>query len=355
MVNKKLNFADLINARAGQTVNKPYGSTDANFPLFKTPVNQKILVYIPTLNLVDNGDGTQTNNLLYSAVHKYSVGKQFGDITCIKGFPMDNPVAEVLGYVGHTCPACDALNECWDLVNKKTETMARQIGVDPSNDRDETLKPYRQKYISEMVLQKPTEQVTFPIVVLPSKNNKPTEDAMEKMEGYYVTMSKQRYFEKVCAGLDGLFDNPGHIAGRWMWWNFIYDTGGAQAIARDAAKNAKFLIIQEAPALAALQPYVAKAEEIGAKFTNEKAIEVLTALEPKEYSEIKSATDRVMKETRIMLSAMETGTVTSLPTTSAEQALANFGATPAETAQTAITDKAENNTGDLGVVMHRFS
>ena len=351
-ISKKFNPADLIAARSSQTVSKPFGSTDSKFPLFKTPVGENLLVYIPKLNVIDNGDGTETNVLLHSATHKYNTGKQFGDITCITGFPMDNPVAEVLGYVGHTCPACDAISECWDLVNAKTNALAKQMGIDPQNDREERLKPSRQKFMQEMAIQRSVEQVTFPIVVLPAKNNRPTEDAMEKMQGYFVTMSKQRYQEKVCAGLDALYENPGHIAGRWMTWKFIYDTKGAQPNARDAAKNAQFLIIDNSAAINALQPYVAKAEEIGAEFTNEKALEVLTALEPQSYDEILTATNRVMKDTRNTLAAMEAGNAAAALPNSTEQALAAFGAV-AEAVESTGSEEASTS-GDLGVTDHRF-
>lgn len=351
-ISKKFNPADLIAARSSQTVSKPYGSTDSKFPLFKTPVGENLLVYIPRLNVIDNGDGTETNVLLHSATHKYNTGKQFGDITCITGFPMDNPVAEVLGYVGHTCPACDALSECWALVNAKTEALAKQMGIDPQNDGEERLKPSRQKFMQEMAIQRSAEYVTFPIVVLPAKNNRPTEDAMEKMQGYFVTMTKQRYQEKVCAGLDALYENPGHIAGRWMTWKFIYDTKGAQPNARDAAKNAQFLIIDNSAAINALQPYVAKAEEIGAEFTNEKALEVLTALEPQSYDEILTATNRVMKDTRNTLAAMEAGNAAAALPNSTEQALAAFGAV-AEAVESTGSGETSTN-GDLGVTDHRF-
>lgn len=354
-ITKKFNPADLIAARSSQTVSKPYGSTDSKFPLFKTPVGENLLVYIPRLNVIDNGDGTETNVLLHSATHKYNTGKQFGDITCITGFPQDNPAAEALGYVDengmHTCPACDALSECWDLVNAKTEAIAEKLCIDdPQNDREEKLKPSRQKFMQEMAIQRSVEQVTFPIVVLPAKNNRPAEDAMEKMQGYFVTMSKQRYQEKVCAGLDALYENPGHIAGRWMTWKFKYDTKGAQPTARDAAKNAQFIIIENSAAINELQAYVAKAEEIASEFTNEKALEVLTALAPQTYDEIKRITDRVMRETRNTLAAMKTGkSVVALPN-STEQALAEFGAV----AESTITDGSGAETGDLGVAPHRF-
>lgn len=357
-ISKKFNPADLIAARSSQTVSKPFGSTDSKFPLFKTPVGENLLVYIPKLNVIDNGDGTETNVLLHSATHKYNTGKQFGDITCITGFPMDNPVAEALGYVdengAHTCPACDAISECWDLVNAKTEALAKQMGIDPANDREERLKPSRQKFMQEMAIQRSVEQVTFPIVVLPAKNNRPTEDAMEKMQGYFVTMSKQRYQEKVCAGLDALYENPGHIAGRWMTWKFIYDTKGAQPNARDAAKNAQFLIIDNSAAINALQPFVEKAEQIGAEFTNEKALEVLTALEPQTYSEIKSVTDRVMKDTRNTLAAMEAGNAAAALPNSTEQALAAFGAVAEAVESKAEATEDASTDGDLGVTAHRF-
>ena len=342
-----IDFQALINMRNKQVVNTPYGSKDGNFPLFKTPVNEKLLVYIPTVNLHKNEDGTEYNELLHSANHSYTKGKQFGTITCISGLDENSPVAEMLGYTGHSCPACDAVNECWELVNAKVESIAREMGIDPNNDPEEKLKPSRKKFISEMALSRSAEYVTFPIVVIPHKNLKLTEESMTGMKAYFVTMSKQRYEEKVCASLGTLYNNPGHIAGRFMLWNFTYDTKGNQPTARHSAKNATFSIYTDAMALQAFEKLREPAEEIAKEFTNIKALQVLTAIEPVPYDKIVKEVDSVMSETRKLLALAGAGNEV-LPSTP-EKALEAFGTTTVESVA-----NTEQNLGVSETAGHRF-
>lgn len=318
----------IMKMRAGQEPKKPFGSTDAKYPLFKTPVGENLLVYIPTLNVVNLPEGGEYMNILETCVHDFKVGKQFGTIPCIAGISDDDPMAEELGYTGHTCPACDAVAECWQLIDKKVNAIASELGVDPQNDPEEKIKPYRSKAIAEMAIRNTSQIVTFPIVVIPHKKLIPTEDAMEKMQTYFVTMTKQRFNEKVCAGLSALMYNPGHIGGKFMLWQFVYDTKGQTPNARDAAKNAVFNIVTDSQALEKYEPYKAKAEEIASSFTNLKALEVLTALECKDYNSIVNDVNRVMKTTRAILAVNGDNDTSALPSTvAAEKALESFGAT----------------------------
>lgn len=349
----KVNMAEVLKMRQSQEIDKPYGSSDSKFPLFKTPVNERLLVYIPSLNVIEHEDGTSTNDVLETALHNYKLGKKFGTITCISGIDNDSPIAEILGYKDHTCPACDAVNECWNLVNAKTEAKAKELGINPENDPEEVLKPFRKKYIQDMVMTRASKYVTFPIVVIPHKGNRLTGESESGMSAYYVTMTEQRYREKVCASLSTLFNNPGHIGGRFMVWDFTYDSNGAQHNARDSAKNAKFNIIIDPAALQAFEPIRAKAEELAKEFTNIKALEVLTALEPVEYSKLNSSVDSVMKETRKILAMVSEGSdIAALPS-APEKILESFSATPLSDGNLGVTEIASAD-ANATAGAHRF-
>ena len=339
-----IDYEAIIKLRQHQKVNMPYGTKDVNFPLFKTPVNEKLLVYIPTVNLVKNADGTEYNDLLYTALHSYNKGKQFGSVACISGLDADNPVSQMLGYSGHTCPACDAVNECWTLVNKKVEARAKEIGIDPNNDPNEILKPARQQFIKEMALSRATEYVTFPIVVIPHKDLSLTEESIRGMKAYYVTLSRQRYEEKVCSQLATFITNPGHIAGRFMLWDFTYDTKGAVPNARDSARLARFMILTDATALQVFEPLRSHAEELAKDFTNVKALQVLTAIEPQTYDTLTSNVNSIMQETRKLLSILDVDTSSStVALQSPEKALESFGVqevTPIAPTATAVGQQA---------------
>lgn len=326
----KTRLEAIMAMRSQQEVKKSYGSTDPNFPLFKTPVGENLLVYIPTLNVTELPDGGEVNNLLETVVHDYHNGKQFGTIPCISGIPEDNPLAIELGYAGHSCPACEANAECWSLVDAKISAVAKELGIDPNNDPSGTIKQQRSSITAEMAIKGSQTYVTFPIVVIPHKKMMPTADAKDNLKVYFVTMVKKRYEEKVCAGLDSLIASNGHIAGRFMLWKFIYDTEGKQPNSRDAARNASFQIITDGQALSYYNPLKDACEEAAKEFTNLKALEVLPALACKSYDEIVKDVTRVMHQTRLTLAAIGNGDTASnaLPSSSPENVLKSFGATP---------------------------
>lgn len=342
MAMDKEKLARIYAMRQSQVVSHTFGSTDPKFPLFKTPVNENLLVYIPALNVTKLEDGTEYNDLLKVSLHNWRIGeRQFGQIACISGIDDDDPMAQELGYSGHTCPACEAYSECWDLVNARTVAYAKELGIDPQQDKDDRLKNVRQEAMAKMALSRSSEYVTFPIVVIPHKNLRPEPDAEKKLQVYFVTMGLQRYQEKVCAGLSSLFDNPGHIAGRFMTWSYVYDTKGAQPNARDAARNASFNIIADAAGVQMLEKFKVPAEEAAKEFTNLKALEVLTTLEVKEYNALLSETNKIMKETRAVLAAQNGVNGSAALPASPEKVLESFGAT-------AIADVA-TGVGDMGV------
>lgn len=355
----------LMQMRQQQHVAKSYGSTDPNFPLFTTPVGKNLLVYIPTMNVVTHEDGTEENVLLETVVHDWRAGKQFGTIPCISGIPDDNPLAIELGYSGHTCPACDATAECWELVDKKITAFANEVGIDPQNDPTDTIKNQRSKFIQEMAIKNHNTYVTFSIVVIPHEKMIPTKDAKDNLEVYFVTMTKSRYTDKVLKSLASLMSNNGHIAGRFMLWQFVYDTKGKQPNARDAARNATFNIIVDGDALKYYTPLREACEERAKEFTNLKALEVLPALACKTYSEILNETNKAMKQTRLTLTALNggAGTAQGLPTgspagafgatpaSSAEQVLQSFGATPANLG---VGNNENDNNNQSGTPVTRF-
>lgn len=328
----------ILEMRRRQETQRPFGSTDPDFPLFRTLVDQNILVYIPMLNVVKNEDGTEYMDMLESVTHDWHLGaKRFGTIPCISGIPEDDPLAQELGYSGHTCPACDAVSECWSLVEMKVNQMAEQLHIDPQNDVNKVLEPTRQAAMQDFAIRANSINVTFPIVVIPiDDKRRPVANAEQKLTAYFVTMGKRRFTEKVAKDLNTLFDNPGHLGGRFMFWSFVYDTQGKTANARDAAKNASYSIISDSGALAMLDKYRDACEERVKEFTNLKALEVLTSLECKPYDDILREVDGIMKSTRTLLAAGSAGGNVALPQGSAEQQLQSFGATPTAFGATSV-------------------
>ena len=145
-----VNLLAQLNAGAEKQEVKKGGfsrTTDPNFPVFSTPVNKDILVYIPMTNVVSTENGSEMK-LLNVHTHTYREGNYTGMLRCISGLE-GGIYSEVLGYDG-SCPACEAVKDCWSLYNRKMEAEAQKLGVDPQNDTGEVLKSVRRKILDEM-------------------------------------------------------------------------------------------------------------------------------------------------------------------------------------------------------------
>lgn len=290
----------LVEGAVGQEIQKGTPrTTDPKFPVFTTPINEDILVYIPRTNVVvtENGEDMQ---VLHSHIHDAKIGKQFTSLRCINGLT-GNAAFDALGYDG-TCPACDGMADVWELYRVKLNAEAKRLGIDPQNDPADTLKPIREGILREMDLKGAEAFVTFPIVIIPTKAKfTPADDALEKMQVVYVHWRKKRYEEHILGALDQLMNNPGHPAGMFWLWKFSYNTEGKQATAMASAKNAKYNPIQDAGALESFEKFKKPAEEAAKDFTLLKAAEVVVANQFMFKEDLEVEVNKVLAKTRQML------------------------------------------------------
>lgn len=295
----------LVQGSQNQEVNKGTPrTTDPNFPVFTTPINQDIIVYFPMVNVVTTENGTDMQ-VLKSHIHEARVGKSFTSVRCISG--LAGGVFDQLGYDG-SCPACDAMQEVWELYRVKLNAEAKRLGIDPQNDPQDVLKPAREKILSEMDLKNAEEYVTFPVVIIPTAGKfQPAPDAMEKMQAVFVHWRRKRYNDAILSALDSLMVNPGHPGGMFWLWKFSYDTKGKQANARDSAKNAKYTPITDQSALALFEPFREAAEEKAKEFTLVKAAEVVVANQFLYKEDLEAEVNKIMARTRNMLELAKMG------------------------------------------------
>lgn len=297
----------LVNLASNQEIVKgvPLSSDPKNFPVFRTPVNDSILVYIPRTNVIQAEQG-EVLQVLHSHLHSVKIGNRFSSYRCISGLT-GNELFDELEYDG-TCPACEATAEAWELYNFKMSTEAAKMGIDPQNDPADALKPTRERILGEMDIRGSEPHVTFPIIIIPTKGRfQPSDDAHEKLEGVFVQWREQRYNDSIIKALNSMMNNPGHPGGQFMLWDFTYDTKGKPATPRDSAKNANYSVITDGQALQMLEPYRQLAEQKASEFTLVKATEVVIAnnfLFKSDYSE---EIDKAMRHTRQMLSLSKTG------------------------------------------------
>jgi hypothetical protein len=300
-------------------------TTDPNFPVFSTPINKDILVYIPMTNVVQTENGSDMK-LLNVHTHTYREGNITGMLRCISGLE-GGVFSEALGYDG-TCPACEAVKDCWALYNRKLDAEAKKLGIDPQNDTGDVLKATRRKILDEMDMKGTEEYVTFPIVIIPTQEGsiKPAPDALKNLQVQFVVWTKKRYEKNIIGALDSLMENPGHPGGMFWVWKFSYDTGGKQANARDSAKNAKYMPITDGNFLNVLNPAKATLDKAAADFTNEKATEVIISNQFMYKEDLEDRVNKIMAKTRNLLSLSETESL-GAPALGANP-LASFGALP---------------------------
>jgi len=280
-------------------------TTDPKFPVFSTPVNKDILVYIPMTNVVSTENGSEMK-LLNVHTHTYREGNYTNMLRCISGLE-GGVLSSALGYDG-TCPACEAVKDCWALYNKKIEAEAKKLGIDPQNDTADVLKGARQKILGEMDMKGTEEYVTFPIVIIPTqeKSIKPADDALNNLQVQFVVWTKKRYEKNILGALDSLMNNPGHPGGMFWVWKFSYDTEGKQANARDSAKNAKYMPITDGQFLQAMAGGKPALEKAAAEFTNKKATEVIISNQFMYKEDLEEKVNKIMAKTRNLLALSET-------------------------------------------------
>lgn len=297
-------LAGLVGGAMTQEVQKGSKKTsDPNFPVFSTPVNEDILVYIPRTNVVvgENGEDMQ---VLPSLIHDAKIGKQFTSLRCING--LVGGFYDQLGYDG-ACPACEGMSEVWDLYNAKMGAEAKRLGIDLQNDLNDSMKPTRDNILREMDLKNPEEFITFPICIIPQKARfEPTDDAVEKIQVVFVQWRRKRYNDAILGGLDSLMTNPGHPAGLFWLWKFTYDTEGKQATAMLSAKNAKYNPINQGDATK-FQNLITPCEDKAKEFTLLKAAEVVIANQFLFKEDLEADVNRVLAKTRSQLDAIKIG------------------------------------------------
>ena len=307
-------------------------TTDPAFPLFTTPINKNILVYIPMTNVVSTENGSEMK-LLTTHTHTYRENNYTGMIRCISGLE-GGVFSSELGYDG-SCPACAAVADCWELYNRKIKAEADKLGIDPQNDTGDVLKSARRKILDEMDMKSSEEYVTFPIVIIPTEGNtiKPAPDAINNLQVQFVVWTKKRYEKNIIGGLSNLMNNPGHPGGLFWQWKFTYNTEGKPANARDSAKNAVYTVIDSAEFLKLMESGKPALEKAAAAFTNEKAVEVIISNQYMYKEDLDAKVNKIMAKTRNLLAISDTeGVGSAAPAMGA--GVASFGALP---------------TGDLGI------
>lgn len=336
-------------------------SYDPDYPVFDTPINQKVLVYIPN-HVVQMPDGSITLRKDKFAAHQGIDGRAFVDIRCSQGIVNDEL------HLDGSCPLCDAMNDCWTLYHKQYADIAKSKGlaVDAPEAKD-LLKQDRIDLMNSMPIQTPTVWYAFPIVVIACQEKDgqmtviPKVDDAGKLQGraMWYTIRERTFKEKWEAGYDSITLEDGSAptspAGLWAILNFTYTPKSGKHDKMGSARALKVTYKDMGDNYMAWAEYFDKLTE---GWTPEKAQDTLVLAAVRDMDEMNEVRDTLMKPVYDKLSMYElgeqakaAGAVGVAPVaSSAEAALAGFGAMPAPvTGGAAPANPVAEMPGNVGV------
>ena len=331
--------AAIFEASAKQTGKSvtPKSYDPVNFPVFDTPVNQKLLVYVPN-HTVAMPDGSVAMRMDKFAAHSCIDGRQFATVRCTSGI-----VNEDFGLDG-TCPLCSCKDDVWELYKLEYADIAKAKGIATDSPEAKTLlKQDRKDLLDKMAVNTPEVWMVFPIVVIDciekdgklTLSPKMTDDGQLSGKAMWYAIREKTYKEKWEAAFDGVADVSGEVptspAGLWAILNFTYQSDDGKFDKMNSARNLKVTY----KAMPGYEQWAAYFDKMTEEWTPLKSSETVIAAAFRDMDEMNEVADSIMADTRAKLSlyAMrQAGAVAPTQTTapgSADATLASFGAAPA--------------------------
>lgn len=277
----------------------PKSADPANFPVFEVPVNKKVLIYVPN-HVVADANGADALRMDKPLIHSITDGKRFYSYRCISG--IEAPEAGLTGE----CPLCDGCSEPWDLANLLINEKCKAANLDPEDTENPNVKRIRSESFSDRVLKDATRYFTFPIVVFETLNDDGKTFVKDgdqlKYKVMWYTISESQYEEKWKKTLDAMEDEPTHPGGNFFMLNYCYTPKSGEPNKRDSARN---LAVNHRNVKGSEQ-LRAQLDELTAKWTPEKAQEMVIANQLYTTEQLQKVTDTVLEGTRNMI-ALYTG------------------------------------------------
>ena len=226
-----------------QTGGQVFKATLDGSEMFRVPVNDKVLVYVP--NHTEVVDGVEQLRMDKPYLHMVKDGNSIKYIRCTAG-------AEELGY--ESCPMCENAQYHWDLARLQIEEACREQHLDPADTDSDAVKQIRSKFYGNRVLDSANRRFTFPIVVIDRKEK--DEDGNPKMTPMWYSIS-ERFFKRTWGAalkalqageevidfdqeVDEDDDSPiPNAGGRYYELDFTYDSKGKEHNRMQSALNLK--------------------------------------------------------------------------------------------------------------------
>lgn len=214
----------------------PKSLDPVNFPVFDTPINKKVLIYVPNHTYVDT-DGVEQLRMDKPLIHFVQDGRRYLYYRCIH-----NVVSEEHGLTGE-CPLCDACEEPWDLANFIVKERCESQGLDSEDKENKNVKSIRSAAFNDRVIKEAVRRYTFPIVVLSTKDDDGKtllKDDSGKLQFkiMWYSVSEAMYQDKWVKALEAMEDEPNHPGGNFFILNFTYQSkNGREPSKFECARN----------------------------------------------------------------------------------------------------------------------
>lgn len=290
-------IASLSETTKTQVVGGGFSKTlDDNFPVWSTPVDKEFIIYIPSGPSCKDVDGVSVFDPAVAHIHNIRSGKNFSTIRCMQNVVSD--AATALGYNDGECPACKALQECYEKYNTQLAMKAKEMGLDPADEKNnDALRPIRQALRDEMAIQKANKKYVFPIVVISDTGLVPDAVDESKLETYFFPISESAYEKKLMKPLSNQYVPITNPAGRFYKLSYKYEVpNGGKPNARDAAREMTITLLVGAEA--ATDKFKDVCEKLAAGFTPLQANTSVTEIAYQYAEDVEKELERYMTSTR---------------------------------------------------------
>ena len=216
-------------------VSRPVATEDS-IKLWKTPINDRALVYIPNFTRVDEAGNTvfDAERAFVYPIRTNSEYLQLRDTTGLTGLNDQ-------GISGNS-PLREIEQENWEIYNAKLNAQASKLGVDPKSD---SLKDFRSSLLSNFSVKPSNEYLYFPIIHIETSKAQDGNSSVQltdalKKDGQpvltpYVFRISKRQFDKLFANIASTLAVGDTLGGHL--YQFSYITGKATSDLKEPARD----------------------------------------------------------------------------------------------------------------------
>lgn len=211
-------------------------ATEEGINFWKTPINDRALIYIPNFTRVDEEGNTvfDAERAFVYPIRTNSEYLQIRDTTGLTGLNEQ-------GISGNS-PLREIEQENWEIYNAKVTAQASKLGVDPKSD---SLKDFRSGVLSNFSVKPSNEYLYFPIIHVETakaqdgSSSVQLSDALKK-DGQpvltpYVFRISKRQFDKLFANIASTLAVGDTLGGHL--YQFSYITGKATSELKEPARD----------------------------------------------------------------------------------------------------------------------